>query len=38
MPLLRHHALGQMPLEVSLLNAGGTTISRLRKNSDGSID
>ena len=32
------HALGQMPLEVSLLNAEGTTISRLRKNGDGSID
>ncbi len=31
------HALGQMPLEVSLQDAGGATISRLCKNSDGAI-
>ena len=31
------HALGQMPLEVSLEDAAGATVSRLCKNSDGAI-
>jgi NAD-reducing hydrogenase large subunit len=31
------HALGQMPLEVSLQDASGAVVSRLRKNGDGSI-
>ncbi len=31
------HALGQMPLEVSLQDAGGAVVSRLAKNSDGTI-
>jgi NAD-reducing hydrogenase large subunit len=31
------HALGQMPLEVSLQDASGAVVSRLSKNGDGSI-
>lgn len=31
------HALGQMPLEVSLQDAAGATMSRLCRNSDGAI-
>lgn len=31
------HALGQMPLEVSLQDASGAVVSRLCKNSDGSV-
>jgi NAD-reducing hydrogenase large subunit len=31
------HALGQMPLEVTLQDAAGTAVSRLSRNSDGSI-
>jgi NAD-reducing hydrogenase large subunit len=31
------HALGQMPLEVSLQNAAGATVSRLSRRSDGAI-
>ena len=31
------HALGQMPLEVSLEDAAGATVSRLSRRSDGAI-
>jgi NAD-reducing hydrogenase large subunit len=31
------HALGQMPLEISLRDASGATVSRLARNSDGTL-
>ena len=32
------HALGQMPLEVSLVGAGGATLDRVRRHGDGRFE